>query len=188
MKTEARGGSRVALALLGAAALVTAAPAWSAEDQTFISRAAAESYIAHALPAATAANPKYKDPNGDLETQWLTQSVTFGKSREGGIQLHMRELVLKYRGDKVVSKGIHSADFPIDVTGVGLISAAWTQVDLLDAAVGILFKCPNDPCIGTHRDGKASIEQQTDITISDRAMLAKLYSAFRALLQSSGLP
>ena len=156
-------------------------------QQPFASRAAAEAYLAEALPAATAANPKYKDPNSDTETRWLTKSITFTKGPDGGVIVAMSEAILKYRGEQVVEQGSHSAEFPLEVTGVGLISDAWLPVDTIDAAAGILFKCPKEACIQTVRNGKRSVDAQTDITISDRDTRAKLYAAFRALLKTSGL-
>lgn len=183
-----RCGFRVAQALLGATALAAPVPADCFEGKAFVSRRAAEAYLARELPAATAANPKYRDPNTNLDTRWLTKSITFTHAIDGGVVVTMREVILKYLGTKIVDQGTHSAKFPIEVTGVGLINDAWVPVDSVNAAAGILFKCPEKPCILTDRSGKATIDVQTDITISDRDSRRKLYEAFRALLKESGLP
>ena len=188
MGTTMRCGLRVAQALLGATALAAPVPADSAEGNAFVSRSAAEAYLAGELPAATAANPKYRDSKTDLDTRWLTKSITFTNAVHGGVVVTMREMILKYRGIKIVDRGTHSAKFPIEVTGVGLINDAWIPVDTVDAAAGILFKCPEKPCILTHRNGNTTIDIQTDITISNRNSRTKLYEAFRALLKDSGLP
>jgi hypothetical protein len=186
---EAWAGAKAPIAwgaLMAAAALGFGA-AEAAQVPTFITRTTAETYLARALPEATAANAKYKDPNSDIETSWLTRSISFKKDHQGGILVSMHEDILKYRGEKVVGRGTHSAEFPIEVTGVGLISDAWLPVDSVEAAAGILFKCPKEPCIRSTHDGKLSMDRQTDITIDDHDTRANLYAAFRALLKESGL-
>lgn len=162
--------------------------ALAGESPPFATRAAAQDYLAHALPEATAANPKYVDPASGVGTHWLTKSVTFSKDKDGGLRVRMEEDVLKYRGEKLVEQGTHDTEVPLDVTGVRFISDAWAIVDDFDAAVGIVFKCPGDPCIVSAQDGKPSVIAQTDISIADRPTLAKLHAAFRALLKSSALP
>jgi len=177
---QTRAAMTLALAALGLA------PARAAEGPPFANKAAAQAYIARALPEATAANPKYKDPNSDVETRWLTKSVTFQTGPDGGVIVSMHEDILKYRGDAIVSRGSHEVEIPLEITGVGLISDAWIPVDTIDAAAGILFKCPNAPCLNSTHDGKPSVDPQTDITISDKEQMAKLYAAFRALLKTGG--
>jgi hypothetical protein len=188
MVTMMRCGLKAAQVLLGVTGLAAPVPAACSEGQAFVSRRAAEAYLARELPVATAANPKYRDPNTDLDTRWLTESISFTQAVDGGVVVTMREVILKYRGAKIVDHGIHSAEFPIEVTGVGLISDAWVPVDSVDAAAGILFRCPEKPCIRTHRNGKSTIDIQTDITISNRESRTRLYEAFRALRKESGLP
>jgi hypothetical protein len=177
--TTANSALALALAALGFA------PAHAAEGPPFASKADAEAYIARELPEATAANPKYRDPAGDTETRWLTKSVTFRSDPDGGIIVAMDEDILKYRGDKIIGQGTHSVEIPLETTGVGLISDAWVPVNTVEAAAGILFRCPKAPCLQSTHDGKPSIDPQTDITISDKDRLAKLYAAFRALLKEA---
>jgi hypothetical protein len=167
-------------------AALAAGPAGAADGPPFASRADAEAYIARVLPQATAANPKYKEPNSDIETRWLTKSVAFRSDHAGGVIVVMHEDILKYRGDKIVGRGTHGVEIPLEQTGVGLISDAWVPVDKIEAAAGILFRCAKEPCLRSTHDGKPSIDAQTDITISDKDALAKLYAAFRALLRAPG--
>lgn len=184
MASEDRTKSRAVQVLIGTAAAAGVATAAAALE----SRAAAEAYLARALPEATAANPAYKDPGSDIETRWLTKTVAFRKGEDGGLVVAMHEDVLKYRGGALISQGTHDTEVPLDVTGVGLISAAWLPVESLDEAAGILFRCPKGDCIRSVDDGKPSMKAQTDITITDRETRASLYAAFKALLKGSGLP
>jgi hypothetical protein len=171
-----------------ASKLVIAENVSAAKPQdSFASKAEAEAYLAHALLAATAANASYKAANSDIATRWLTKAIMF-RAADGGIVVSMNEEVLDYRGDALVREGTHDTEFAIDATDVALIDESGAIVGNLVAAEGVLFKCRGAPCIQTARDGQKSVEAATDISIDDLGERGRIYSAFRALLNDSGVP
>ena len=50
-----------------------------------------------ALPAATAANPKYRSQGSDLERRWLTKEIEFHRGENGGLTVSTRESFEDYR-------------------------------------------------------------------------------------------
>ncbi len=151
------------------------------DSSSFADKSQAEAYLAKTLPEATAANPPYKAADSDLETRWLTKSVTFAKAADGGLRVEMREAVLDYRGGKLAREGAHDAAFALDDVDILYVDDNGAIVDDVARAAGVLFKCRAAPRIATVRDGKSSQEAATDISIADASTRAQVYAAFRVL-------
>ena len=66
---------------------------------SFASKSEAEAFLARALPAATAANPKYRSPGSDVETRWLTRKISFKDNERGVVVVSTAESVEDYRAD-----------------------------------------------------------------------------------------
>ena len=49
--------------------------------QAFASKADAEAFLSRAVPAATAANPKYRTPGKDVERRWLVKTIAFREAK-----------------------------------------------------------------------------------------------------------
>jgi hypothetical protein len=177
-----------AAAVAFAAGAIFMANAASSAETAFATKAEAEAYLAKALPDVTEANPRYRAPGSDIETRWLTKTIKFSQSADGGVSVATHEAVIDYRGDAVVREGSHDAAFPIDAIDVALIAESGEIVDKLEAAAGVLFKCRSAACIETDRNGVKSVDAAADISVADSVALARIASAFRALQRGSGLP
>ncbi|HZZ63437.1 MAG TPA: hypothetical protein VFE63_20105 [Roseiarcus sp.] len=147
---------------------------------TFVSRADAEAFLSHALPAATAANPKYHTPGADYDRRWLIKSITFPRAEGGGVVVSIDESFEDYRAGALVSRGTHQARFPIDDVTISPERAE----DLSEnggKAEGVLFQCVGAACIHAVWDGKPSLSARTDIYVEDANLRDGILSAFRAL-------
>ena len=147
---------------------------------TFASEADAQAFLSTALPAATAANPKYHTPGTDYDRRWLIKTVTFSRADTGGIIISLDEDFEDYRGGGLASRGTHQARFAIDDVTI----SPETTDDLSDEgekALGVLFQCAGAPCVHAVWDGKPSVSTRTDIYIQDANQRERILSAFRAL-------
>ncbi len=79
----------------------------------FASQKDAEAFLAEALPAATAANPKYHTPGTDYDRRWLIKTITFARAEGGGSIVAMDETFEDYRSGALVSRGTHQAKFAL---------------------------------------------------------------------------
>jgi hypothetical protein len=147
---------------------------------TFASEADAEAFLTAALPAATAANPKYHSPGTDYDRRWLIKTVTFSRAEAGGVIVSLDEDFEDYREGAIVSRGTHQARFAIDRVTI----SPETTDDVSDEgerALGVLFQCSGAPCVHAVWDGKPSDSARTDIYIQDANQRDRILSAFRAL-------
>ena len=140
--------ARFAAALgLGVIASACLAPAWASEvkmadsdDASFASKAEAEAFLSRAIPAATAANPKYRSPGEDVLTQWLTKSVSFREAQGGGVIVSTHETNDQYRNGALVKPGTHEATFAIDDVTVSLETSDQDVTEDGEKAKGVLFR------------------------------------------------
>ncbi len=147
--------------------------------QSFASKANAEAFLSDAVPAATAANPKYRTPGAGTERRWLVKTIEFSRS-EGGAIVSIDEEFEDDRNGALVSRGTHEAKFAIDDVAISLE----TTDDVADTgarAQGVLFKCVGPPCIEAVWDGQKSVSAATDIYIRDERRRDQILAAFRAL-------
>jgi len=147
---------------------------------TFASRADAEAFLAHALPAATAANPKYRTPGADYDRRWLIKSITFPRTEGGGVVVSIDETFEDYRDGALNSQGTHQARFAIDDVTI----SPETTDDISEKgekAQGVLFQCVSAACIHAVWDGKPSLSARTDVYVQEANLRHRILSAFRAL-------
>ncbi len=147
--------------------------------RSFASAAEAEAFLSDALPAATAANPKYHTPGTDYDRRWLIKTVGFSRG-ENGVIVAMDEAFEDYRKGALVSRGEHQATFALNDVA---ISPEITE-DLADTgakAQGVLFKCFGQPCVQAVWDGQKSVSDKTDVYIQEAGQRDQILTAFRAL-------
>ncbi len=152
----------------------------SAPADPFASASQAEIFLRRALPAATAANPKYRSPGSGLERRWLTKQIAFHRGDKGGVIVSTRETFADYRAGALTSEGTHEATFAIDDVK---ISEEVTD-DVAESggkARGVLFRCVGAPCIQAVWSGAKSVSASTDIYVQDAARRNQVLAAFRAL-------
>ena len=169
----------VALALASAVPMARSAP------EPFASRAEAEAFLARAIPAATAANPKYRSPGEDVLTQWLTKSIAFHEAPDGGVIVATDETNDQYRNGALVTPGTHRATFAIDDVTVSLETAD-DMTENGEKALGVLFRCAGQPCIDAVWSGQKSTGSWTDIYIQDPAVRERIFAAFQSLQKGAG--
>lgn len=152
---------------LGVIASACLAPAWASEvkmaasEASSASSAQAEAFLSHAIPAATAANPKYRSSGEDILTQWLTKSVSFRDAEGGGVIVSTRETNDQYRNGALVKPGTHEATFAIDDVTVSLETSDQDVTESGEKAEGVLFRCIGAPCIEAVWDGQKSMSAWT---------------------------
>jgi hypothetical protein len=181
-------GFAAGVSLLGFAAAASAASSRVAPSevqvaeaaaQSFASKADAEAFLSDAVPAATAANPKYRTPGTDYERRWLTRKIEFSRG-ESGVIVSTDEVFEDTRNGAQISRGAHQAKFAIDDVAISLE----TTDDVAETgakAQGVLFKCVGQPCIQAVWDGQPSISASTDIYIQEGRRRDQILAAFRAL-------
>jgi hypothetical protein len=152
-----------------------------ASSGAFASKAEAEAFLSRAVPAATAANPKYRSANGDVETRWLTKTISFRQSESGGTIVSTDEEIEDYRNRSQTSKGSHQAAFAIDDVEISLETSAQDTTDAGEKARGVIFRCVGAPCIKAVWNGKPSTSSSTDIYLNDPSERERIFQAFRAL-------
>ncbi len=154
---------------------------------SFASKSEAEAFLARALPAATAANPKFRSPGSDIETRWLTKQISFKDNESGGIVVSTAESVEDYRADALSAQRTHAATFAIDNVAI----SEETADDLAEngeKARGVLFTCVGAPCIEAVWSGEKSTSASTDIYLQDETQRRQIVDAFRALQEKSASP
>jgi hypothetical protein len=173
---------------LGVIASVFLTPAWASEvkmadsdDISFASRAEAEAFLSRAIPAATAANPKYRSPGQDVLTQWLTKSISFREAQGGSVIVSIHETNDQYRDGALVKPGTHEATFAIDDVTVSLETSDQDVTEGGEKAEGVLFRCVGAPCIEAVWDGQKSMSGWTDIYLQEPKSRAQIFAAFQAL-------
>jgi hypothetical protein len=147
--------------------------------QSFASKSEAEAFLARALLAATAANPKYRSPGSDVDTRWLTKTVEFKDNESGGLVVSTDESVEDYRNGALSAQRTHEAAFAIDEVAI----SEETTDDLTetgDKARGVLFKCVGAPCIEAVWSGEKSTSAWTDVYVQDDTQRRQILRAFRA--------
>jgi len=147
---------------------------------TFASQTDAEAFLSGALPAATAANPKYRTPGTDYDRRWPIKTVTFSRAEGDGVIVSTDEDFEDYRGGALVSRGTHQARFAIDDVKI----SPETTDDVSEKgekARGVLFQCVGAPCVHAVWDGKQSVSARTDIYVQDSNQRERILSAFRVL-------
>jgi hypothetical protein len=147
---------------------------------TFVSRADAEAFLSDVLPAATAANPKYRTPGTDYDRRWLIKTITFPRAEGGGVVVSIDETFEDYRDGVLVSTGTHQARFAIDDVTISPETAD-DESEKGGKAQGVLFQCVGPPCVHAVWDGEPSLSARTDIYIEDASQRDGILSAFRAL-------
>ncbi len=151
----------------------------------FASQTDGEAFLSDTLPAATAANPKYRTPATDYDRRWLIRTIAFPRAEGGGVVVSFDESADDYRHGALVSQGTHQAQFAVDdVT----ISPETTddESEKGEKALGVLFQCVGAACIHAVWDGKPSLSARTDIYVQDANQRDRVLSAFRAL-QEKGI-
>jgi len=148
---------------------------------SFASKAEAEAFLKRALPAATAANPRYRSPKGGVETRWLTKSISFDLNNAGGVVVSTDEEFEEYRGGTLKSRGTHEAKFALDEVTISLETSPADTTDAGEKALGVIFKCLGAPCIEATWNGKASMSASTDIYLQNAAAREQILAAFQAL-------
>jgi hypothetical protein len=152
-----------------------------AHAESFATPADAEAFLSRAIPAATAANPRYRSAGSDVETRWLTKSISFQHSESGGVIGSTDEEFERYRGGKLISRGTHQATFAIDAVAVSLETSDQDTTENGEKAEGVMFRCVGAPCIDSVWDGKKSTSAWTDVYLHDPEMRERIFTAFMAL-------
>ena len=168
-------------------ATITASEVASAEaaPQSFASKGEAEAFLSRALPAATAANPKYRSPGKEVATRWLTRTIAFRQSQNGGLVVSTNEDIEEYLNGSLHSHGTHEATFAIDDVTVSPETSDQDTTESGEKAMGVIFRCVAGPCIEAVWDGKRSSSAWTDIYVEDAKSRAQILAAFQALQRSA---
>jgi len=176
---DSRTARLLAASIAGVAMSAPLAAEAQAAPRSFASAAEAEAFLAEALPAATAANPKYHTPGVEMARRWLTKTITF-RNGPSGVVVASDETFEDYRGDVRALQGTHQVEFAIDDLAITLETTA----DLTptgERAQGVLFKCLGPPCIHAVWNGEASVRGSTDFYIHDPAQRDAILAAFKTL-------
>ena len=127
---------------------------------TFASRAQAETFLSEALPAATAANPKYRTPGADYDRRWLIKTVTFSRAEDGGVVVSLDEDFEDYRNGAIASRDAHEARFAIDDVAISLETTD-DATERGEKAKGVLFQCIGRP-LRPRGLGRKAVGQRQD--------------------------
>jgi len=158
-----------------------------ADDSTFASRQSAEEFLTHALPIATAANPRYRTDKPGVTMAWITKSIKFGPGKTpNGRLASMSEEVLEFHNGVRSATGSHDAEFLIADVKISERNDSADLTENGDPAVGIIFSCNEGKCIRSNYDGAPSFAEWTDISIQDSALRAKILGAFLTIKQAEG--
>jgi hypothetical protein len=149
--------------------------------QSFASQAEAEAFLSRAVPDATAANPKYRSPGKDVATRWLTKTIAFRHSQNGGVVVSTNEDMEEYRNGSLSSRGTHEATFAIDDVTVSPETSGQDTTESGEKAMGVIFRCVGGPCVEAVWDRKSSMSAWTDIYLQDPKSQAQILAAFQAL-------
>jgi hypothetical protein len=177
----------IGLASAALAQIVKADNAPPATVDSFKSKSEAEAFLAGAVPAATAANPKYRSPDSDVATRWLTKTVGFKDNGNGGIGVSTDESAEDYRNGARTAQRTHQAEFAIDDVAISEETAD-DFAETGNKARGVMFKCVAAPCIDAVWSGEKSTSAWTDVYIQDEAQRRRILGAFRLLQQRKAAP
>jgi hypothetical protein len=187
MRFAAPTGAMLGLAatsLLGAAILTFET---EAAPQTFASKEEAEAFLSRAVPAATAANPKYRSPDKDVATRWLMKTIDFRKGESGDVMVSTDEDIEDYRNDALVSRRTHQATFAMNDVMVFPEASAADTTESGQKAQGVIFRCASGaPCIEAVWNGQKSMGAETDIYLQDPTSREQILAAFQSLQRKSG--
>ena len=157
-----------------------------AVSDEFASKEEAETFLAKALPMATAGNPKYRGADGAL-TQWLTKRVAFGPgSSATGISVEMNEDIFEFRNNLQSATGTHDVKFLIEDVQISELTDGTELTEAGDKALGIIFRCNSGKCIEAKWNGAPAPSDWSDISIQDRDVRMKILAAFQALKRFAG--
>jgi hypothetical protein len=187
VRSAAPDGAMLGLAaasLLGAAIVTFES---EAAAQTFASRDEAEAFLSRAVPAATAANPKYRSPDKDVATRWLLKGIDFRKGESGDVMVSTDEDIEDYRNDALVSRGTHQATFAMNDVMVFPETSSADTTESGQKAQGVIFRCAaSTPCIDAVWNGRKSMGSETDIYLQDPTSREQILAAFQSLQRKSG--
>jgi hypothetical protein len=154
----------------------------ASEVSEFASREEAKAFLAHALPIATAGNPRYRSADAGVLTAWITKTIRFDSATDSnGILVSMSEDVLEFRNGIRGAAGSHDTQFLIGDVAVSERRDSGDFTENGEAAVGVQFRCNSGKCIRASYGGAPSLTDWTDISIQDDALRRKILAAFRAL-------
>jgi hypothetical protein len=158
-----------------------------ADDSAFPTRQSAEEFLTRALPIATASNPRYRGDKEGVTMAWITRSIKFrpGKTPAGRL-VSMNEEVLEFHDGVRSVAGAHDAEFAIDDVKISARTDSGTLTEKGEPGLAVIFNCTQGKCVRSVRDGAASLEEYTDISIQDLAMRDKIFKAFLAVQQNDG--
>jgi len=172
---EPRAGISMPGIVQGASETVASAPA-----------EAAESFLAHALPLATAGNPKFRSPEPGVLMAWITRSIAFSRLPHAkGITVAMSEEVQEFRNGVLSRSGSHDTEFSLADVAIAELRDGGDLTESGDKAIGVIFRCKSGKCIRAHYDGAPATVDATDISIQDDAMRADILRAFETLKRAS---
>ncbi len=145
-------------------------------------RGAAMDYLVHALPKATADNPKYLTVATGVASQWLTEDVRFSETADGVVSVTMRERFSQTKDGATVWDR-HQSTFSLAEVAVSEFHAPGDTTPTGEPAAGILFTCLKPGCVAALWGDKPSRADKTDIYIADAATRARILGAFRTLAE-----
>lgn len=158
-----------------------------ADHSTISHRQAAEAFLAKALPAATAANPKYRSGDGGELTAWLTKSIRFAPTAKlGGVSVAMSEEAVAFRDGARSAVNAHEATFAIEDVHISEYRYPADVTEAGEPAIGILIKCDSGKCIRSKWNGAESSTDQADLYVYDATARAKILEAFNTLKNAAG--
>jgi hypothetical protein len=159
----------------------------AADDSAFATRQGAEEFLAHALPTATAANPRYRSDRQGVTMAWITKSIKFGPSKTpNGRLASMSEEALEFHDGVRAATGAHDVEFAIEDVTISARTDSGTLTEKGEPGFAVIFNCNQGQCIRSVRDGVSSLEAMTDISIQDVATRDKILKAFLAVQQAGG--
>jgi hypothetical protein len=198
--------------VIGAAWSISSSPATPGEiimaddaakpavSEAFTSKSETEAFLARALPAATATNPKYRSPGSDGETQRITMQISFKAGVSRGVVASIFESVRDYRSGALRT---HRATLGIDDVAI----TEETTDDLAEngeKARGVLFTCVGARCIEDQSDEdihlgstpalrpvlrlETTMSASADVYLQDETQRRQIIGAFRALQAKSASP
>ena len=149
------------------------------EIPNFLTREAAQDFLAKTLPVATAANPRYRTGEGML-TAWVTGSAAF-RTEGPKLIVVMKERIVESRNGKAQPEIAHDVEFSLDDVDITELSGTGELTEDDKPAVGVLFRCRAGACIRSAYGAKAGHAEQTDISLQDDVARSGVLSAFRML-------
>jgi hypothetical protein len=158
----------------------------AAADSAFSTRQSAEEFLARALPAATAANPRYRSGKQGVTMAWIAKSIKFSPGAPAGRLVIMSEEALEFHDGVLSATGAHEVEFAIEDVAISARTDSGTLTEKGEPGLAVIFNCNQGKCIRVIRDGAPSSEDFTDISIQDVATRDKILKAFLAVKQGGG--